>query len=147
LFHPSLDYFNEHLNPAYLTIVYFGNAYDEEQAGCISEASNDVKEGAALLAMNFLGPEAGEGAAEAAEDLPFAENSLTHIFQVKDGHMPVDTPANRAILQNGVRNGVKVGTNEFGMSTYRQLLPDGTQTWVQVYKGAIKDGGINQIPR
>ena len=42
--------------------VIFGNAYDEEQAGCISEASNDVKEGAALLAMNFLCPEDEEGA-------------------------------------------------------------------------------------
>jgi hypothetical protein len=102
--------------------------------------------GAASIAPGALGIAA---TGFAAEDRSLAFRSDTsHIFRDAPGHLPDDTPANRALLQGAVRPQNLVGTNQWGISTYRETLPDGRQVWVEVRNGTtITNGGVNDAPR
>lgn len=78
--------------------------------------------------------------------------AITHIFQIKDGHL-LNTPENRKLLlemalnfKNYARRTIveKTGTIKHW---YGRILPDGTQLWDWAKDGLIRDGGINKIPR
>ncbi len=108
--------------------------------------------GYALILMTILdGGEtapllgAMEGVGE-AEEISFFEQNLKHIFEAREGHI-IDTPGNRALLQATFRREFSVGTNEWGVETFQRMLPDGTQAWINVLNGQIRNGGVNLIPR
>lgn len=79
--------------------------------------------------------------------LQIAEGNAGHIFRNAPGHLAEDTAANRAIIQSAADSGVLVRTSPQGVQTFRQLLPDGTEAWAEVYQGQITNGGVNVTPR
>jgi hypothetical protein len=110
--------------------------------------------GSRSRAPNYDSPATGssvaaeEGAASDEALTPFSENNLEHIFREAPGHLADDTTENRLLLQNAVNPDNYVSTNAVsGVSTYRQLLPNGEQVWVEVRNGVITNGGVNQVPR
>jgi hypothetical protein len=80
----------------------------------------------------------------------FTENQdrLRHMFRDEEGHFPVDTPANRRLIQetaNDPRN--YLGSDRFGNQWYAEILPDGRQIWTTVRNGEIIHAGINTTPQ
>ena len=99
----------------------------------------------AIVSGSCVATEAA-GAAEGG-GLQIAEGNAGHIFRDAAGHLAEDTAANRAIIQSAADNGVLVRTSPQGVQTFRQLLPDGTEAWAEVYQGQITNGGVNVTPR
>lgn len=86
------------------------------------------------------------GGSRAAQALtPIAEANAAHMFRTATGHLP-DTAANRLLLQTTVCAENFAFTRN-GIDTFRRLLDDGTQVWVEVRNGVITNGGLNVIPR
>src|SRR3954470_13046952 len=79
--------------------------------------------------------------------VPFLENALPHIFRAKPGHFPVDTAAARELIQTTVMETNFVGIAVDGNRVYARLLETGSQIWVFVRDGAIRDGGCNDVAR
>jgi RHS repeat-associated protein len=85
-------------------------------------------------------------AATASTDYQICEDNAGHIFSAK--HLIADTLENRQLLMSTANNPANyVSTNSTGVQTFRQMLPDGTQAWAEVFDGEIKNGGINRVPR
>ncbi|HVE45129.1 MAG TPA: DUF6531 domain-containing protein [Acidimicrobiales bacterium] len=99
--------------------------------------------------LKGVGALLARGGARAVEEtaIPFAKNAPLHIFRDASGHLLDDTVTNRALLQQAVRSENYVYTSAQGVKTYRQVLPNGQQIWVEVFNGAINNGGINAVPR
>jgi len=72
---------------------------------------------------------------------------MMHIFRNKEGHM-LDTPSNRAILRNLVRNANNyLGKYARDNHWYAKVLKKGKQLWAWVRNNMIRDGGLNETPR
>lgn len=71
---------------------------------------------------------------------------IGHIFGDRQGHL-TDTPAHRAELL-AVANDPTcyLGADKRGNHWFARTNPDGTQTWVIVRGGTIREGGRNQSP-
>jgi hypothetical protein len=78
---------------------------------------------------------------------PTNKGQLQHIFRDATGHFAVDTAANRALLASTVQPGNFVGVDKYGNQIYAQQLSDGTEVWVEVRNGTIRNGGLNETPR
>lgn len=78
---------------------------------------------------------------------PKDRSNLDHIFSGEPGHFAQDTPANRALILGAIQPQFFVGVNPYGVGVYRQLLPSGSQVWVEVYNYQISNAGINTTPR
>lgn len=76
------------------------------------------------------------------EKIPFDEKRVGHSFRKADGHFDQDTPENRAIVQETVKNVHFEGTLH-GNDHYSRELPNGRQVWVRVRDGKIFNCGIN----
>ena len=79
-------------------------------------------------------------------NVKFTDNSK-HMFREDEGHR-LDSPEFRAEIMMTVKNvknyhGSDVNNNDW----YSEMLFDGTQRWVSVYQGIIKNCGINNIPK
>jgi len=77
-------------------------------------------------------------------NVKFTDNSR-HMFRSDEGHR-LDTPEFRAEIMSTVKNvknyhGSDIHDNDW----YSEILFDGTQRWVSVYQGVIKNCGINDI--
>ena len=76
------------------------------------------------------------------------EDRIDHIFRDAVGHFRQDTPANRqALLETAGDSGNFVGRDRFGNEWFAALQTNGTQIWVQVREGKVKNGGVNVVPR
>jgi hypothetical protein len=65
----------------------------------------------------------------------------------KPGHL-VDTPANRAFLENATKDASKyIGVHREGSDVYAYMRKDGTQVWVYSRDGIIQNGGVYTTPR
>jgi len=127
------------LNP----IPYFEEEVSSYENGCgylpsVTHGLEGVIAGAALLAGGDDGADEGVG---------IAEGSAEHIFRDATGHLAEDTPENRAIIEGVVKPGNYVESHEPGVDVYREVTPNGTQIWAEVYKGQITNGGVNTTPR
>lgn len=79
--------------------------------------------------------------------IPFLDKKETfgHIFREEIGHFKEDTPENRAYIAAATSSPENyVSTNKFGVDMYLKVMPDGYQSWAQVYKGEITNGGCNK---
>jgi hypothetical protein len=78
----------------------------------------------------------------------FLEYKLPHILADRPGHLP-DTPTNRQLLLDVASD----PRNYFACSDARgsiwceKILEDGSQVWVQIYNGYIRNAGLNIKPR
>jgi len=99
--------------------------------------------GYAGLATAALIP--GEGEAELGARI--LDSAAAHIFRDAAGHLIEDTAANRALLEGAAKAANYGGTDVHGVATYREVLADGRQIWVEVRNGTIRNGGINVVPR
>jgi len=79
--------------------------------------------------------------------VPFLEKALPHIFRAKPGHFPVETAAARELIQVTVTEANFVGIRAGGSTVYQRILDTGAQVWVYVFEGAIRDAGLNAVPR
>ena len=112
-------------------------------AGCVI---GGLLEGAAAALGGIVKAAArGLPSEGASQPVPIRPDA-THIFRPETGHIPFDTPAARAILQDTVKPIYRIGETN-GVTTYRRLLPDGTQVWVEVRNNVITNGGVNPNPR
>ena len=69
-------------------------------------------------------------------------------FRDKEGHLKEDTPENRQKLEDVANNPEnKLGTVSRGNEWYAEQNADGTQTWVEVRDGTIRNGGVNEVPK
>ena len=148
----AFTWFNQNLNPAYMALMGYYNEWQaaENGEGISSEAEYAAEGvfGLLLTALTAAGGEALVSRMFAKEATPFAEDNLAHIFRNAPGHLAEDTPANRSLLQSAVRPWNYVGTDSVSrVATYRKLLSDGRQVWVEVRNGVITNGGINAVPR
>jgi hypothetical protein len=76
-----------------------------------------------------------------------SDGSAKHIFRPKEGHLP-DTPANRQLLiDTASKPANKIGTDKFGNEWFAATRADGSQLWVQVRNGQIRNAGLNQTPK
>ena len=96
-------------------------------------------------ANTMLGPLGQVTAARSA--MPISRGDARHIFRAAPGHLAVDNPANRRLLQSAVTSRHYVGTDRWGTHVYARQQPDGTQIWARVRDGQIRYGGVNQTPR
>ena len=127
------------LNP----IPYYEQEISSYENGCGYLASvTHGLEGAIAGAALFAGGEDG-----ADEGVGIAEGSADHIFRDATGHLAEDTPENRAVIEGVVKPGNYVESHEPGVDVYREVTPNGTQVWAEVYKGQITNGGVNTTPR
>jgi len=75
------------------------------------------------------------------------ENNLSHIFRDAPGHLS-DTPFNRQLLVDAASNPKNyLGTDKFGNKWQGYIQKDGTQVWVSLRNGEIRNGGINKVPK
>jgi RHS repeat-associated protein len=122
---------------------YYEKEIESYENGCGYFASvTHGLEGAVAGAALFAG-----GADGADEGVGIAESSASHIFRDAAGHLVEDTPENRALIEGVVKSGNYVESHEPGVDVYREVLPNGTQVWAEVYKGALTNGGVNLTPR
>ena len=78
--------------------------------------------------------------------MPISEANAGHIFRA--AHLIEDSPASRALLQGTVSPANLTNYNSAtNVYTYRALMSDGRQVWVDVWNGMITNGGINAVPR
>jgi hypothetical protein len=80
----------------------------------------------------------------------FSENPSVnrHIFNSKEGHIPVDTTGSRAQLLEVCQSGSNyLGRCSRGHDWYAKTIDGGRQIWVKVRNGTIESGGINSSPR
>lgn len=79
--------------------------------------------------------------------LPPNPSQIKHILADRPGHLP-DTPRNRQTLVEVANDaGCYVGRDANGVDWYARMEPDGSQTWVKVLGGVIRNGGRNKPPR
>ena len=79
-------------------------------------------------------------------EVKFFENNLKHIFRESPGHL-ADTPINRQLLIDTASNPQNyLGKDRFGNEWYSKTLENGTQTWVEVRNGLIRNAGLNKVP-
>ena len=82
----------------------------------------------------------------------FEKNAeITHIFsknkgEPKFGHLE-DTPHNRKMLAETFSKENLVGIDEWGKQIFAKIQPDGKESWLNVFNGKIKSGGLNLQPR
>lgn len=93
-------------------------------------------------------------AARASAARPGFRSDTTHIFRDgHPGHLKVDTPENRAIIQRSIkpenlRSKIELPNGRGTLEKYFETLPDGTQAWAEVRNGTtITNGGLNIKPR
>ncbi len=127
------------LNP----IPYYEEEISSYENGCgylasVTHGLEGTIAGAALFAGGDDGADEGVG---------IAKGSADHIFRDKAGHLVEDTPENRAVIESVVKPGNYVESHEPGVNVYREVLPNGTQVWAEVYRGEITNGGVNPTPR
>lgn len=79
--------------------------------------------------------------------VPFLEGALPHIFRQQLGHFPLDTAEARELIQTTAMEANFVGLRSPAVRVYQQVLETGTQIWVYVYEGTIRDAGRNDVPR
>jgi hypothetical protein len=79
---------------------------------------------------------------------PNDNSQIKHIFSSRKGHIS-DTPDNRKLLESiAVNKEFLVGMKQKGGSElFVKTLENGKQAWVEVRRGLIQDGGVNDIPR
>lgn len=113
--------------------------------------------GKALKGLELVGDAAKLGglSADAARAVRTARESnvvfrpnTSHIFRDAKGHLPIDTPENRAILQNTVNLKflveVKAVKPSGTIARYERRLSNGRTAWVEVRNGReISNGGVN----
>jgi len=80
------------------------------------------------------------------ELVPFLEEALPHIFRQRAGHFAQDTAEARELIQTTVAEANFVGIHAQGNRVYARILETGTQIWVYVRDGTIRNGGCNDIP-
>jgi len=118
---------------------------------CIAARNYDQAREYLKLAANMTEEEQAqfEQMISAAERglVPFLERALPHIFRAKPGHFPVDTAAARELIQTTVMETNFVGISVDGNRVYARLLETGSQIWVFVRDGTIRDGGCNDVAR
>jgi len=78
--------------------------------------------------------------------VPFLEKALPHIFRRAPGHFAQDTAAARELIQATATEANFVGTR-YGNTVYQRVLDTGTQIWVWVRDGTIREAGYNEVPR
>lgn len=78
--------------------------------------------------------------------VPFLEKALPHIFRRAPGHFAQDTAAARELIQTTATEANFVGPR-FGNVVYQRILDTGTQIWVWVRDGTIREAGYNEVPR
>lgn len=76
------------------------------------------------------------------------ERRLRHIFRNAEGHFADDTPENRSRLLRVARDPEsQLGVDRFGILWAEEMMPDGSQIWVQIKDGRVINGGLNLKPR
>lgn len=76
--------------------------------------------------------------------MPEKQEALDHIFRNETGHLP-NTPENKKLLLDLVNDTKNLkGKDQWGNTCYEKVLSDGKQIWAEVWKGKIKNGGINE---
>ncbi|MER6523028.1 polymorphic toxin-type HINT domain-containing protein, partial [Streptomyces sp. NPDC001553] len=85
---------------------------------------------------------------------PEFRSNTAHIFRDgHPGHLTVDTPENRKIIQSAIdpenlRSKIELPNGGGTLEKYFKTLPDGTQAWAEVRNGTtITNGGLNPTPR
>ncbi|MEH0931387.1 RHS repeat-associated core domain-containing protein [Micromonospora sp. CPCC 205558] len=85
---------------------------------------------------------------------PEFRSNTTHIFRDgHPGHLKVDTPGNREMIQRAIRpqnlrSRIELPNGGGTLEKYFEILPDGTQAWAEVRNGTtITNGGLNITPR
>jgi filamentous hemagglutinin len=82
------------------------------------------------------------------ERITIDERRLAHIFRPADGHFPADTTeARRVLLRVANDPATWLGTDRFGTIWAAEMMPDGSQIWVQIRDGLITNGGVNTTHR
>lgn len=88
-----------------------------------------------------------ENAALRSSKVEFFENNLKHIFRNEPGHL-ADTPANRRLLIDTASDPKNyLGKDKFGNEWYAKTIEDGSQAWVQLRDGKIRNSGLNDTPK
>jgi filamentous hemagglutinin len=107
--------------------------------GISEESASSVR-----ISMSQAGDEVvGKG----IEKIDFDEGSLKHIFRDAPGHLP-DTPASRKLLRDTSSNKeIYLGKDKYGNDWCEETRSDGSQVWVLVRNGKIRNGGLNPTPR
>jgi hypothetical protein len=129
------------------TKIYRG-CIDQGYARCVGRIVGQIAIAAAIdNGAGILGDTltATEAASESGL-VDFAEENAPHTFSERAGHI-ADTPANRAVIQDAISPETYIRTTPQGVKVYQKLLPDGTQSWAQVFNGSITNGGVNDVPR
>jgi hypothetical protein len=72
---------------------------------------------------------------------------LKHIFRNAPGHFAEDTAINRALMTDTVQSRYLVEADSYGNQIYARQLSNGTEIWVEVRNGTIRNGGLNELPR
>jgi len=90
----------------------------------------------------------GGSSGQSLEPVKIFEKNVPHIFRDEPGHLPIDTPENRQLLEStasDMKNFIR--KNQFGNSIFAKIRSNGQEVWVEVRDGYIRNGGINEIPR
>lgn len=119
-------------------------------------AKEAFEEGGPKALQKFLKDNLGDHADDAIkkldellgyDDVKFIDNpgQMDHIF--RDKHLLKDTIENRNLLLDTVSSKFFQYTDEYGNDVFARMLDDGTEVWVEVYNGTLRNGGINLKPR
>jgi hypothetical protein len=92
---------------------------------------------------------AGGGSGDnAGVRFPKNPGQTKHIFRDDEGHLSKDSHVNRKLFLDVANNKSNYrGTDNKGVDWYDLINPDGTQVWVRVRDGMIRDAGVNKVPK
>jgi RHS repeat-associated protein len=106
----------------------------------------DAQSTAGDVAMGMAPDLIGPATIGIAGLFPANRSILKHIFREAPGHLAEDTAANRALLADIVQSENLVEIDINGNQIYAKQLSDGTEVWVEVRDGMIRNGGLNETP-
>jgi isopenicillin N synthase-like dioxygenase len=80
-------------------------------------------------------------------EVEFLEDKLPHIFEDREGHLP-DTPEHRSLLLEVASDPKNyfAKADIHGSTWCEKFLDDGSQVWIILRQGKIRDGGRNITP-
>jgi hypothetical protein len=148
----SEQYFARRILPTSLFKNQIKNAFHKDQSNKNAQSLKKAQD--KVSSVSSGGPKKDDDDDDSEDDkkvktadMPENEGILGHIFRNEEGHLP-RTPENHKLIRDLVKDSKNyLGPDMRGNRWWGKILENGKQLWAQAYKGVVRNGGLNDVPR